>query len=220
MCSRTQGLKKEELDGYALRGALYIRHTRLIYTGNGQHTKEQTPCHVLLAESRSIKTVCRSTYAAELLSAAAATDSVLPLVVTLHEVRTSQLGTEQIKLIRDQGWNKETFTRISIISDAKSVYESLKATMFKAPAENSLSGHVLWMREMHDKGLVDNIIWADTRDTYADGLTKGSVPRDALNEVMSGKILLRHNIETFTRRMLRRTYLAKASLLRTELLWI
>ena len=162
----------------------------------------------------------RSAYAAKLLSAASATDSVLPLVVTLHGVRTGPLGTEQLKLIRDQGWNKETFTRISIVLDAKSVHESLKATMFKAPSENSLSGHVLWMRETHDKGLVDNIIGADARDMYADGLTKGSVPRDSLNEVMSGKILLRHNVETFTRRMMRRTYLAKTSLLRTELLWI
>ena len=92
--------------------------------------------------------------------------------------------------------------------------------MFKAPSENSLSGHVIWMREMHDKGLVDNIIWADTRVMFADGLSKGSVPRDALNEVMSGKLLLRRNIETFIRRMTRRTYLANTLLTRTELTWI
>jgi len=93
------GFKKEELDGYALRGALHIRHTRPIYLDNGQPNKEPTPCHILLAESRSIKTVRRSTYAAELLSAeAAATDSSLPLVVTLHEVLTGPLGTEQLKL--------------------------------------------------------------------------------------------------------------------------
>ena len=47
-------------------------------------------------------------YAAELLSAAAATDSFLPLVVTLYEVRTGPLGTEQLKQLRDQGWNKES----------------------------------------------------------------------------------------------------------------
>ena len=76
------------------------------------------------------------------------------------------------------------------------------------------------MREMHDKGLVDNIIWADTRDMYADGLTKGIVLRDALIAIMSGKLLLRHNIETFTRRMARRTYLANMLLTRTELTWI
>jgi hypothetical protein len=92
--------------------------------------------------------------------------------------------------------------------------------MFKAPSENSLSGHVLWMREMHDKGLIDNIIWADTRDMYADGLTKGSVPRDALINAMSGKLLLRHNIETFIRRMARRTYLANTVLTRSEITWI
>jgi len=214
------GFKKEELDGYALRGALHIRHTRPIYSDNGQSIKELTPCHILLAESRSMQTVCRSTYAAELLSAAAATDSSLPLVVTLYEVRTGPLGTEQLTQLRDQWLNKESYIRISVISDAKTFFESLKATMFNTPSENSLSGHVLTKREMHDKGLVDNIIWADTRDMYADGLTKGSVPRDALIDVMSGKLLLRHNIETFTRRTARRTYLANKLLTRTEITWI
>ena len=203
------GFKKEELDGYALRGAVYLRHTRPIYQENGQPTQEATNCHILLAESRSIKTVCRSTYAAELLSAAAATDSSLPLTITLQEVRTGPLGAEHLKIIKEQGWNQDIAIRISIVLDAKSVYESLKATMFKAPAENSLSGHVLWMREMHDKGLIHNVLWSDTRDMYADGLTKGSVPRDALVELMTGNILLRHNIETFNRRFIRKSYLCE-----------
>ena len=88
----------------------------------------------------------------------------------------------------------------SVLIDAKSVYESLKATTFKPPVENSLSGHVLWLREMHTKGLVEDIVWVDTRDMYADGLTKGVIKRDALRELMSGTLRIRHNVAVCTRR--------------------
>jgi hypothetical protein len=84
--------------------------------------------------------------------------------------------------------------------DAKSVYESLRATTFKPPVENSLSGHVLWLREMHTKGLIHDIVWTDTRDMYADGLTKGVIKRDALYEIMQGTMKLSHSVDVCTRK--------------------
>ena len=56
--------------------------------------------HVILADSRSITTVRRSTYAAELLSATTATDIAIPLTVTLYEIRFGPLGTERLRSIR------------------------------------------------------------------------------------------------------------------------
>ena len=51
---------------------------------------------------------------------------------------------------------------------------------------------------MHDKGRVDNIIWAGTRGMYAVELTTGSVPRVALIEAMSGKgTILKRLLEQF-----------------------
>ena len=90
------GVKKEEIDGYALRGALYIRRKDTLYTADGAPVGHEVNCHVLLAESRSIKTVCRSTYAAELMSATSATDTIVPLTVTLAEFRTGPIGPEQL----------------------------------------------------------------------------------------------------------------------------
>jgi hypothetical protein len=188
------GFKKEELDGYALRGAVYIRHTEPIFLETGKPVGNFVNGHILLADSRSIKTVCRSTYAAELLSATSATDIAIPLTVTLYELRAGPLGTERLRSIRDHGWMHENCIRTSIFLDAKPDYESLRATTFKPPVEHSLSGHVLWLREMHDKGLVSDIIWTDTRDMYADGLTKGVIKRDALHELMNGKLMLRHDV--------------------------
>jgi len=193
------GFKKEEIDGYALRGALYVRHKEPLYWKDGTPTGNETNCHVILAESRSIKTVCRSTYAAELMSATSATDMLIPLQVTMYELKYGPLGTERLRQIRDYGWPDEHYIRTQIMIDAKSVYESLRSTVFKPPVENSLSGHVLWLREMHSKGLISCIVWTDTRDMYADGLTKGVIKRDALFEVMSGILKLRHSVDSCTR---------------------
>ena len=194
------GFKKEELDGYALRGAVYIRHKTPLYSADGTPVSLDQNCHVLLADSRSIKTVCRSTYAAELMSATSATDMIIPLTVTLFEVKYGPLGADRLRKIRDDGWCDYSVIHTSVLIDAKSVYESLKATTFKPPVENSLSGHVLWLREMHTKGLVEDIVWVDTRDMYADGLTKGVIKRDALRELMSGTLRIRHNVAVCTRR--------------------
>jgi len=191
---------RKQIDGYALRGAVCLRHKQPLYTADGAPTSYDQNCHVLLADSRSIKTVCRSTYAAELMSATSATDMMIPLTATLFELKYGPLGADSLRKIRDDGWCDYSVIHSSILIDAKSVYESLKATTFKPPVENSLSGHVLWLREMHTKGLVNDIVWVDTRDMYADGLTKGIIKRDALKELMKGTLGLRHPTAVCTRR--------------------
>ena len=140
------------------------------------------------------------------MSATSATDMLVPLTVTLAEVRSGPIGPERLRKIRDDGWtNPSVWTHVTI--DAKSVYESLKAKIFKPPVENSLSGHVLWLREMHTKGLIQDIVWTDTRDMYADGLTKGVIKRDALFELMTGIVRLKRSVDVCTR-WRTRTYIA------------
>ena len=34
------------------------------------------------------------------------------------------------------------------------------------------------------------LIWADTRDMLADGLTKGAVDREALHQIMDGEVIV------------------------------
>ena len=79
--------------------------------------------------------------------------------------------------------------------DAKSVYAAVTATFVKTPAEKSLLCHVQYLRELLDKGILEQLIWIDTRDMYADGLTKGAVSRKAVAEIMSGTMTLRHECE-------------------------
>ena len=188
------GLKKEEKDGYAIRGATYLRHCEPIVSDQGVISSE-TKAHLLHVESRSIKTVCRSTYAAELMASTAAADVLIPMAITMMEIQEGPIGTEKLKLLRENGWGCDVpiVTRLTLV--AKSALESLKALTFKPPSENTLAGHVLWLREMMLKKLICFITWVDTRDMLADGLTKGSVPRDRLEDAMEGKVFMEHNVE-------------------------
>ena len=68
--------------------------------------------------------------------------------------------------------------------DAKSVYSAIIATNIKVPTEKSLLSHVQYVRELLDIRLLKIIVWMDTRDMVADGLTKGAVNRGALHRLM------------------------------------
>eukprot|EP00959_Pyramimonas_sp_CCMP1952_P345194 7229207-Pyramimonas_sp.AAC.1 len=74
----------------------------------------------------------------------------------------------------------------SLTIDAESVYKSLSSNDLKIPTERTLLGHISWIRELMDIGIVHNVQWYDTRDMTADGQTKGSIDRELLLEVMSG----------------------------------
>ena len=50
----------------------------------------------------------------------------------------------------------------------------------KTPAEKPLFLHALAMREYLESGHVDRLWWFDTLAMLADGMTKGSVEREAL----------------------------------------
>jgi hypothetical protein len=198
------GFKKEEVDGYALRGSAYLRHSERMFDDAGKPNTDKVPVHLITAEAKSIKTVVRSTYAAELLSATATADTLIPLSVTLHEIECGPVGTTQLKHIRENGWEGKAVFETSLFLDAKSVYASLDASTFKPPVEHSLAGHVLWLREMNSLGLINNIIWCDTRDMLADGLNKGSVPRQALVEAMTGSVKIEHEVAIIDTRTLTR----------------
>eukprot|EP00959_Pyramimonas_sp_CCMP1952_P031772 666532-Pyramimonas_sp.AAC.1 len=76
--------------------------------------------------------------------------------------------------------------KVSLTIDAESVYKSLSSKVLKIPTERTLLGHISWIRELTDIGIVRNVQWCGTRDMTADGHTRGSIDRELLLEVMSG----------------------------------
>ena len=66
------------------------------------------------------------------------------------------------------------------VVDARSVFDCLAATDAGELVERSLKLHVLALRKRLLAGTLSALWWTDTRDMLADGLTKGSVPRDQL----------------------------------------
>ena len=84
---------------------------------------------------------------------------------------------------------------MSLCVDAKSVYAAVTATFIKTPAEKSLLCHVQYLRELLDNGVLRCLMWLDTRVMGVDGLTKGAVSRDALQELMRGTMVIRHPSE-------------------------
>ena len=81
--------------------------------------------------------------------------------------------------------------------DAESVYKSLTSRELKTPTEKTLLGHIAWIRELLQLGVINQIQWCDTRDMTADGHTKGCIDRKMLLDLMSGRQQFNHPVKTF-----------------------
>ena len=173
------GFRKEEKDcvdvGRAVRGANYIR------TGKDAHGLPTA--HLLHWDCSAIKTVTRSTFTSELQAAIAATDSGLLLAVGLHELANGAVTAAEGRKLREEGGLK---VNTVVCIDAMSIFSALAAERVKAPAEKSMLLHLLWLRELLEKGILNALHWLDTRAMSADGHTKGSIERDTLRELASG----------------------------------
>ena len=55
----------------------------------------------------------------------------------------------------------------------------------------TINGHTIITSDI-DHFVLHVIVWIDTRDMVADGLTKGAVHRDALHKLMDGSLEFKH----------------------------
>ena len=84
---------------------------------------------------------------------------------------------------------------LHMYTDSYSIFSYLKAQHLKFPAEKGTYFHLAYLRELLEAGIVRSINWCDTRDMVADGITKGSLDRTALTDVMRGVWRLKHATE-------------------------
>ena len=117
----------------------------------------------------------RSTYAAELLSLLDAANQGQLLQLCLHEIVR---GASSAKELLDEPNARVIPMDLGV--DAKAVYDSITARHLKTPDDKHLILHARAMREFLESGHVDRLYWFDTDDMLPDGLTKGSIDREAL----------------------------------------
>ena len=178
-CVGDAAFKREGDTGHCLRGALYLR-------GSGCEKEDfsgtHKVVHVLDWACRRQRHVTRSTFAAELLSAGDTVDQGVVISQMIHEIENGYLSPTESRKLREEGG----FAPLALYLDAMSVFAAITATFIKIPAEKSLLSHVQYVRELLDRKVLKYLFWIDTRDMYADGLTKGSVQRAALHFIMEG----------------------------------
>ena len=137
-------------------------------------------CQVLDWYSRKHSRVVLSTYAAELLSLLDAVGQGNIIATAIDEV---QCGAATARQLLDRHAECRRAVQHDAAVDAKAVFDGVTAEQPKTPAEKPLFLHALAMREYLEAGHVDRLWWLDTLAMLADGMTKGSVEREALIKV-------------------------------------
>ena len=85
-----------------------------------------------------------------------------------------------------------------LVVDGMSVFSALLMDPVKAPSENSMAGHLWWLADQLRTKQLEDLVWCDTRDMRADPMTKGTIGRDLILEVMQGKFAYAHPTVRFT----------------------
>ena len=105
----------------------------------------------------------------------------------LHEICTGDTSVTMAKQLREFGGYA---IPMALYLDAQSVFVAITSTYIKIPADNGVLSYIQYIRELLDTKVLQWLFWVDTRDMCADGLTKGSVSRDLIHEVMQGQLPL------------------------------
>ncbi len=116
----------------------------------------------------------------------------------LHEIENGPVSKSVARDMRDAGGYAIPMT---LQIDAMSVYAAVTATYIKHPAEKGLLSHVQFIRELLDTGVLKALLWIDTRDMSSDGLTKGSVDRLLLHQLMNGYQKYQHEHKVWSSRL-------------------
>jgi hypothetical protein len=190
--------KKEDEKGHSLRGTLYVSAPGTAV----DHFHRNGPIHILEYLSKAQRHVTRSTFSSELHACCDAADLGVLLLLILHEIDAGPVTSAQHRVLRENGGY---CIPMVLQIDAMSVFAAITAAYVKAPAEKSLLSHVQFVRELLDTKVLTALHWIDTRDMLADGLTKGSVERDALAAAMAGWQQFGHEYKAWSAKVLKPT---------------
>ena len=180
---RREGTEEAEggFSGRAVKGAVFVRWGT---TRNGEKR-----VHLLDWLQGQLKQVSRATFTSETLACINAVDQMIVLAILLHQLSNGAITLDEARRLTD-GKGNHFETGINI--DAMSVLTALEAVNLRQPSEKSFLAHLAWLQDKIKTGTITWLRWVDTRDMYADGLTKGSVRRDRLRELATGRMSRAH----------------------------
>ena len=151
-----------------MRGAVYMRCL-------GQLAKDyinQAPGHLIEFVSRQQRRVTRATFTSELQGGCDTIDKGMLLLQLLDEMLTGRNKAADALARREKG---NYAVPGALYIDALSVYAAITATFIKMPADNGCLVHCLYVRELLENGVLQYLIWQDTRDCL---LYTSPSPRD------------------------------------------
>ena len=125
--------------------------------------------------SKKQSRVCRSTYAAELLSALDIAGAAMQINSAMSELLQGCMSASQL-LSKQESMTHAL--QLDVILDAFSVWTSACAEDVKC-TDGAMMLHLLAFRELLGRG-ISRLIWVDTRDMLADALNKGAIDRSAI----------------------------------------
>ena len=105
------------------------------------------------------------------------------------------VGTDEIRKLREEGGYA---IPAELVVDGMSVFSALLSDPVRPPSENSMAGHLWWLSDQLRARQIADMLWCDTRDMRADPLTKGSIGRELILDVMRGEIKYAHDVVRFS----------------------
>ena len=184
-CISDAAFRREFASGLSMRGAI-------VAIAEDSHGGRLHPVEYY---SRKQRRVCRSTFAAELNGAVDAFETARLISITWSSIYMPGSTAEQIKTAEFAG---KLPMPVDLYIDCYSILDSLKQEQVRTPAESTLILVLLSLKESLCSGMLRTLIWLDTRDQLADGLTKGAISRKALCEAfVTGKWKLAYKFEAF-----------------------
>lgn len=159
-----------------------------------EHFQGTTTGHLIDFQGRSQRKVVRATFTAELLGGCDTVDHGMLLCQAFHHIATGTASAREGKVLLEAGGYQVPMV---LLLDALGVFASITQSFQKTPADQSVLIHCLYIRQLLTDGVLSALGWVDTRDMHADGLTKGSVDRKGLHDVMKGIVLQNHEAKIY-----------------------
>ena len=189
VCISDSAFKREDKEGLAMRGAFICIVEDRPQDPGGR-------LHIIEHYSRKQKRVVRSTFAAEIHALVDSIEHCKLLMYALCEIYFGPQKPEELIKIEELGrWP----IPLEAVVDAYAVFSTAVKDESKNPSEETLVTLVMVLREMLKSGRLNKIWWVHTEDMIADGLNKGSIPREPLLAIAySGTWQLLKSCEGFT----------------------